>query len=250
VGSTELVAYILSVFQPPSDLRTQDCGDRAGERPATSTCSSKNCIPARDGECDDGGTGSISHACAFGTDCMVNFYLRLLPLRKNKLVTFLLCCPFQDCGDREGQSSPSATSCVDTEDFVDEIGDTCDSNAGYDCAYRDFYINTWGYSPEGWKELLRNCLVSCDLCDSGASRRHLEDDLSSDPCVCMPTWGGGGLVKVNPTCANQRGCPASACDNDPIGPWCEVVNLGCATAEGDGSWAYCSPGTTVVPTEF
>ncbi len=109
------------------------------------------------------------------------------------------------------------------------------------------YINNFGFTPEGWKELLRNCPVSCNLCDSDASRRHLEDDLSSDPCVCMPTWG---MIKVDPNCANQQGCPASACDNDPIGPWCEVVSHGCATAESGGSWAYCSAGTTVVPTEF
>jgi hypothetical protein len=31
----------------------------------------------RDGECDDGGIGSVSHACFFGTDCVVRFYLRL-----------------------------------------------------------------------------------------------------------------------------------------------------------------------------
>ncbi len=234
--------------QLPFDLWTQDCGDRAGERPPTSTCSS-NCVLDRDGECDDGGTGSISHVCAFGTDCVVRFSLRLLPLRKKNLVNFLLCSPFQDCGDREDQSSPSATSCVDTEDFVDEIGAICGEYVGYDCTDKNMFYNDWGHSPEGWKELLRNCPVSCDLCDSGASRRHLEDDLSSDPCVCMPIWGR--LVKVDPTCANQRGCPASACDNDPIGPWCEVVNVGCTTAEGNGSWAYCSPGTTaVIPTEF
>ncbi len=176
---------------------------------------------------------------------MVSFYIRLcLPLRKNRRVTFLLCCcPLQDCGDRAGQSSPSASSCVDTEEFVDEIGDTCDSNVGYDCTDKNTFINSYGFTPEGWKDLLRNCPVSCNLCDSKASsRRHLEDDLSSDPCVCMPAWGGP--VKVDPTCANQQGCPASACDNDPLGPWCEVVNPGCATAEGDGSWAYCSPGTT------
>jgi hypothetical protein len=227
----------------------QDCGDRAGERPPTLTCSSKNCILAGDGECDDGGTGSISHACAFGTDCVVIFYLRLLPLKNNNRVTFLLCCPLQDCGDREGQSSPSASSCVDTEEFVDEFGNTCDSNVGYDCTDYNTYIDSYGYNTESWKDLLRNCPVSCNLCDSGASRRHLEGGLSSDPCVCMPTWGI--LVKVEPTCANQRGCPDSACDNDQIGPWCLVVNLGCATAEGDGSWAYCSPGTTGgLPTEF
>ncbi len=170
-----------------------------------------------------------------------------MPLRKNQLVTFLLSCPFQDCGDREGQSSPSASSCVDTEDFVDEFGYICDFNVGIDCTDKNTYINSYGYTPGGWKDLLRNCPVSCSLCDSGASRRHLEDDLSSDPCVCMPTWS---MSKVDPTCVNQQGCPTSACDNDPIGPWCEVANLGCATAESGGSWAYCSPGTTVVPTEF
>jgi hypothetical protein len=166
------------------------------------------------------------------------------PSRKISLVTFLLCCcPLQDCGDR------SASSCVDTEEFVDEIGYTCFKWVGYDCTVKNTFINAYGFTPEGWKDLLRNCPVSCNLCDSKASsRRHLEDDLSSDPCVCMPTWGG--LVKVDPTCANQQGCPASACDNDPLGPWCLVVNLGCATAEGDGSWAYCSPGTTVIPTEL
>jgi hypothetical protein len=130
---------------------------------------------------------------------------------------------------------------------VDEIGDTCKSNVMDDCTDKNKFINKFGYTPEGWKDLLRNCPVSCNLCDSGASRRHLEDDLSSDPCVCMQTWGI--LVEVEPTCANQQGCPASACDSDPIGPWCLVVNLGCATAEGDGSWAYCSSGTTVVPTK-
>ncbi len=46
--------------------------------PANSTCSlSRNCVVAGDGECDDGGTGSMSHICAFGTDCVVSFYLRL-----------------------------------------------------------------------------------------------------------------------------------------------------------------------------
>ncbi len=166
-------------------------------------------------------------------------------MRKNNLATCLLCCPLQDCGDREGQSSSSASSCVDTEDFVDEIGFTCDSNV--DCSDKNKYINSYGYTPNGWKDLLGNCPVSCNLCDSGVSRRHLEDDLSSDPCVCMPTWS---MAKVEPTCANQQGCPASACDNDPIGPWCLVVNPGCATAESGGSWAYCSPGTMVVLTEF
>ncbi len=131
---------------------------------------------------------------------------------------------------------------MDTEDHMSEFGYACDVNVGYDCIDKNTFINIYGFTPEGWKDLLRNCPVSCNLCDSKASsRRHLKDALSSDPCVCMPTWGG--LVKVDPTCANQQGCPASACDKDPIGPWCEVVNPGCATAEGDGSWAYCSPGT-------
>ncbi len=130
---------------------------------------------------------------------------------------------------------------------MDEIGDTCDVQVAYDCTDKNMYINNFGFTPEGWKELLRNCPVACNLCDSGASRR-LEDDLSSDPCVCMTTWE---LVRVDPNCANQQGCPASACDNDPIGRWCLVVNRGCATAEGDGSWMYCpAAGTTVVPTEF
>ncbi len=192
------------------------------------------------------------HRLYFSRLCLRNrlrgeFLPKALPLRKKKLVTFLLCCPFQDCGDREGQSSPSASSCVDTEDFVDEIGDTCDIQVAYNCTKKKMYINNFGFTPEGWKELLRNCPVSCNLCDSDASRRHLEDDLSSDPCVCMPTWT---LVKVDPNCANQQGCPASPCDNDPKGPWCEVVSHGCATAESGESWAYCSGGTTVVPTEF
>jgi hypothetical protein len=172
------------------------------------------------------------------------FLPKALPLRQNNLVTFLLCCPFQDCGDREGQSSPSAFSCVNTEDFVDERGNTCSKHVGYDCIDSNSFIK---FTPKGWKDVLRNCPVSCNLCDSGASRRHLEDDPSSDPCVCMTAWS---MSKYDPTCANQRGCPTSACDNDPIGPWCEVVNFGCATAEGDGSWAYCSPGTAVIPTEF
>ncbi len=142
------------------------------------------------------------HRLYFTRLCLWNrlrgeFPLKILPLRQSKLVTFFLFRRFQDCGDREGQSSPSASLCVQ--------------------------------------------------CDSGASRRHLEDDLSSDPCVCMPAWS---MSKAEPNCANQQGCPTSACDNDPIGPWCEVVNRGCATAEGDGSWAYCSPGTTMVPSEF
>jgi hypothetical protein len=186
------------------------------------------------------------HRLYFAHLCLWNrlrgdFLPKALPLRQNKLVTFLLSCPFQDCGDREGQSSPSASSCVDTKEFFDERDNNCGKHVGYDCK-DNWYINS--YTPEGWKDLLRNCPVSCNLCDIRASRRYLVDDLSSDPCVCMPTWGR--LVKVDPTCANQRGCPASACDNDPIGPWCEVVNFGCATAEGDGSWAYCSPGTAVV----
>jgi hypothetical protein len=177
------------------------------------------------------------------------FLPKALPLRQNELVTFILCCPFQDCGDRECQSTSSASSCVDTEEYVDEIGNTCDSNVSDDCTDKNKYINKYGFTPEGWKDLLRNCPVSCNLCDSKASRRHLEDDLSSDPCVCMPAWSMS-MSKVEPTCENQQGCPASACDNDTIGPWCLVVNPGCVTAEGDGRWAYCSPGTTVVPTEF
>jgi hypothetical protein len=168
-------------------------------------------------------------------------------VRKKNLITFLICCPLQDCGDRDGQSSPPASSCVDTEDFVGEIGENCDSNVGYDCTDKTMFINSYGYTPEGWKDLLRNCPVSCNLCDSKATRRLLEDDLSSDPCVCMPTWS---MAKIDPTCANQQGCPASACDDDPIGPWCEVVNRGCATVEIGGSWAYCSPGTMVLLTEF
>ncbi len=167
-----------------------------------------------------------------------------LLLRKNKRATFLLSCPLQDCGDREGQSSPSASSCADTEGFVDEIGDTCDIQVAYDCTDKNTYINSNGYTQLGWKDLLRNCPVSCNLCDSEASRK-LEVDVSSDPCVCMPTWE---FVRIDPNCANQQGCPASACDNDPIGPWCLVVNQDCATAtaDGDGSWVYCSvAGTTV-----
>jgi hypothetical protein len=174
----------------------------------------------------------------------VSFYLRLcLPLRKNNLVTSLLCCcPLQDCGDREGQNSTSASSCVDTEDHVIELGYACDVLVGQDCTDKKKFINSYGFTPEGWKDLLRNCPVSCKLCDSKASfRRHLEDDLSSDPCVCMPTWS---MSKFEPNCANQQGCPASACDSDPLGPWCEVVNPGCATVESGESWAYCSPGTT------
>ncbi len=179
---------------------------------------------------------------------MVSFYLSLCLLRKYKLFTFLLCCPFQDCGDREGQSSPSASSCVDTEDFVDEIGDTCDVQVAFDCTDNNMYVNNFGFTPEGWKELLRNCPVSCNLCDSGASRR-LEGDRSSDLCVCMPTWN---LVRVDPNCVDQQGCPASPCDGDPNGRWCLVVNPYCATSNnGDESWVYCPvPGTTVVPTEF
>ncbi len=143
---------------------------------------------------------------------------------------------------RRLEGDVSEPSCVDTEEYVDEVGDTCDFHVGYDCTDQNTFINTYGFTPEGWKDLLRNCPVSCNLCDSGASRRYLKDDLSSDPCVCMPTWS---MSKAGPTCANQQGCPASACDHDPIGPWCVVVNLGCATVESGESWAYCSPGTTV-----
>jgi hypothetical protein len=135
---------------------------------------------------------------------------------------------------------------MDTEDFVDEFGNTCDINVGYDCTDKNKYINTYGFTPEGWKDLFRNCPVSCNLCESGASR-WLEEYPFSDPCVCMPAWS---ISKFEPTCANQKGCPAFACDNDPIGPWCLVVNPGCATVVSGESWAYCSPGTTVVPTEF
>ncbi len=131
---------------------------------------------------------------------------------------------------------------------MDEVGDTCDAiSVGSDCTDKNTFISSHGFTPEGWKDLLRNCAVSCNLCDSGTSRRRLEDDLPSDPCLCMPTWS---MPKVDPNCANQQGCPASACDNDTIGPWCLVLNRGCATAESGGSWAYCSPGTSVVPTEF
>ena len=188
----------------------------------------------------------VTHLCLWNR-LRGEFLPKALPLRQNNLVTFRLCCPFQDCGDREGQSSPSASSCVDTEEYVDELGYTCDINVGDDCTDKHTFVNKYGFTPEGWEDLLRNCPVSCNICDSKASRRHLEDDLSSDPCVCMPAWS---MSKVEPNCANQRGCPASACDNDPNGPWCLVLNPGCATAEGDGRWAYCSPGTMVVPTEF
>ncbi len=187
------------------------------------------------------------HRLYFTRLCLWNrlrgeFPPKILPLRQSKLVTFFLCCRFQDCGDREGQSSPSASLCVDTEEFVDEFGDPCDTNVGYDCTDNNMFIG-FGFTREGWKNILGNCPVSCNQCDSGASRRHLEDDLSTDFCVCMPAWS---MSKFEPNCANQRGCPASACDNDPLGPWCKVMNSGCAMAEGDGSWAYCSPGTTVI----
>jgi hypothetical protein len=132
---------------------------------------------------------------------------------------------------------------------VGELEVTCATLVGNNCTDKNLFVNKFEFTPEGWKDLLRNCAVSCNLCDSGASQRHLEDDLSFDPCVCMPTWSWP-MSKVEPTCVNIHGCPASACDNDPIGPWCEVVNRGCATAEGDGSWAYCYPGATMVPTEF
>ena len=75
------------------------------------------------------------------------------------------------------------------------------------------------------------------------------DSRSSDSrpaCVCDAAWvspGDGG------TCGStQRGCPSSACDDDPAGewvydPWCMVANPGCATEEqfGGGGWAYCEP---------
>ncbi len=126
---------------------------------------------------------------------------------------------------------------------MDERGFTCDIIVGIDCTDTNTFINSDGYTSEGWKDVLRNCPVSCNLCNSGTSRRHLEDDLSSDPCVCMPTWS---MSKAGPNCTTQQGCPASACDDDPIGPWCEVANPGCATVESGESWAYCSPGTTTV----
>jgi hypothetical protein len=115
-------------------------------------------------------------------------------LRKNKLFNFLICSPFQDCGDREGQSPPSAPSCVDIDDFVDEVGYTCGNHVGYECTDTSRYINSFGYTPAGWKEILGSCPVSCNLCDSGAFRR-LEDDVSepkeeiSSSRMCMDTVG-------------------------------------------------------------
>ncbi len=53
-----------------------------------STCQD-SCLVSGDGECDDGGTGSISQICDFGTDCVVRFYLRLA-FEKEQLSHF---CP-------------------------------------------------------------------------------------------------------------------------------------------------------------
>jgi hypothetical protein len=77
---------------------------------------------------------------------------------------------------------------------VDEVGYTCSNHVGYDCTAKNKYINSFGYTPEGWKKVLDNCPVSCSLCDSGAFR-SLEDDVSEpkeetpSSGMCMDTAG-------------------------------------------------------------
>ena len=48
------------------------------ETPPTFICS-ESCEYSKDGECDDGGSGSVYSDCAFGTDCEVGL------LSKNNL---------------------------------------------------------------------------------------------------------------------------------------------------------------------
>jgi hypothetical protein len=61
-------------------------------------------------------------------------------------------------------------------------------------------------------------------------------------CVCEEKWLDSKFCGE----LEQMGCVN--CNSDPKGNWCYVKNKGCDTDEGTG-WAYCTPTTTVPPTE-
>jgi hypothetical protein len=68
----------------------------------------------------------------------------------------LLCCMFVS----------SDGMCEDTVGYVDSEGYDCRDQIGYDCLDRAMYARKWGYSFEGWQDMVESCPESCGLCES------------------------------------------------------------------------------------
>jgi hypothetical protein len=61
--------------------------------------------------------------------------------------------------------TPVSSMCVDTEGFVDSIEAACITNIEWDCTDSILYFDLWGYTHEEWTDIVRNCPVSCGLCE-------------------------------------------------------------------------------------
>jgi hypothetical protein len=102
------------------------------------------------------------------------------------------------------------------------------------CATAEGNAGTWTYCTPG---------VTAISTSPPIVLLTLAPTVQKPDCVCAAMWDQS---LYNPNCANQLGCPNGACDND-VNTWCDVINPGCDTAEGDdGIWSYCTPGVTII----
>jgi hypothetical protein len=56
--------------------------------------------------------------------------------------------------------------CEDTAGYVDSQGFDCSSHMGYDCLDKALFTEEYGYSVEGWLDMVESCPESCGLCES------------------------------------------------------------------------------------
>ncbi|MEM7136262.1 MAG: hypothetical protein AAF500_06785 [Myxococcota bacterium] len=129
------------------------CGDSSGEGSGSALCSN-TCDFPRDGECDDGGDGSVTTLCSFGTDC-------------------------DDCGARQSQGSAGGASC--------QWNGNCSTVAppgSYDCLGDD---NTLVTCIDGSWEVVADCsgfFSGSDRCSckGGCGTETVECSFAFDIC--------------------------------------------------------------------
>jgi hypothetical protein len=63
------------------------------------------------------------------------------------------------------EETPSSDMCEDTAGYVDSVGFDCSSHIGYDCRNGVLYTEEYGYSLEGWQDMVESCPESCGLCE-------------------------------------------------------------------------------------
>ena len=174
----------------------------------------ESCEYSMDGECDDGGPGSLFSVCALGTDCT-----DCGP--RDPDVVCMDTCDVNECGD--GGCGRSCGSC--------ELGESCmagqceTTGCVPDCSGR-----VCGDDPR--------CGTSCGTCEAGniCNRGVCEPDVCIPDCSGRECGSDGCRGSCAPGCASGETCSTGTCERD-----CFSSRIG-VRIEQNGDWSdvnYC-----------